>query len=493
MNMSSDHDGLTKKTRSTLSEQHHWEADLKLIVEGIASQIGEDFFQACVHYLAELLQVQYALIAEFIDGEEPTAKVLAFWAGDQLGPSFEYVLAGTPCGIVIEKGLQIYDSGIQEKFPEDTDLVTMNAESYLGVAICNSQGDTIGHLAALHTQPLNRSYEEQEAILKIFAARSAAEIERQITEQALKQQNQRLEETLMELKRTQAQLIHAEKMSSLGQMVAGIAHEINNPISFIDGNLVYASDHCDGLLKAIQLYQQEYPQPSDVIQEEIEALDLDFMQADIKKIFESMQVGSQRIIDIVKSCRNFSRLDEATFKNVDIHEGLDSALILLHSRIHSNDYIPDIDVVKDYGELPPIYCFPDQLNQVFFNLLNNAIDALEEAQEKRNIKNKNTDNSKNTLRIRTYLHSSLDSDNKICISIADNGVGIPEEIQAKIFDPFFTTKPVGKGTGLGLSMSYQIITNLHHGALGCFSTVGQGTEFVISLPLRLHDDDSTDS
>ena len=487
MNISSEHTNLLEENRSVTSEQHHWEADLKLIVSGIASQIGEDFFQVCVHYLAELLQVQYALIAEFIDGEEPKAKVLAFWAGDQLGPNFEYILTGTPCGVVIEKGLQIYDSGIQEKFPEDTDLVTMKAESYLGVAICNSQGKIIGHLAALHTQPLSRSYEEQEAILRIFAARSAAEIERQITEQKLKQQNQRLEETLMELKRTQAQLIQAEKMSSLGQMVAGIAHEINNPVNFIQGNLAYASEHYENLLEIIQLYQNEYPHPREVIQKKLESLDLDFIQIDIKKILQSMDIGSQRISDIVKSCRNFSRLDESAFKVVDIHEGLESALMILQSRIHPSDRISGINVVKEYGELPHIYCSPEQLNQVFFNLINNAIDALEEANQAQN--SEDIVNKYNTVWIRTSLNSTMGADNKISISISDNGTGIPDEIRAKIFDPFFTTKPVGKGTGLGLSVSYQIITNLHDGTLSCHSTVGQGTEFVVSLPLCLNADE----
>jgi len=207
------------------------------------------------------------------------------------------------------------------------------------------------------------------------------------------------------------------------------------------------------------LYQQEYPQPSKVIQEELESLDLDFIQTDITKILQSMQVGSQRISDIVKSCRNFSRLDESTFKVVDIHEGLESALVILQSRLHSNDRPFKIDVVKEYGKLPHIYCSPEQLNQVFFNLLNNAIDALEEAHQKRNTED--IVNQQNILWIRTYLNPEMGEDNKVFISIADNGMGIPDEIRAKIFDPFFTTKPVGQGTGLGLSVSYEIITNLH--------------------------------
>ena len=484
MNTSSHHSNSKEETTSILPIQNDWEADLRLIVAGIASQIGEKFFRTCVRYLAELLEVEYAFIAEFIDGEEPKAQVLAFWSGNQFGPNFDYALAGTPCGIVMEKGLRIYHSGIQEKFPEDEDLVTMKAESYLGIAIRNSQDKIVGHIAALHTKPLTRSYEEQEAILKIFAARSAAEIERQITEQKLKEQNQRLEETLMELKHTQAQLIQAEKMSSLGHMVAGIAHEINNPINFIHGNLVHASEYYDDLLYLIQLYQQEYPNPSEVILDELESIDLDFMETDIKRLLESMRIGSQRIRNIVKSSRNFSRLDESTFKVVDIHEGLESALMILQSRIHSNDLLSEIDIVKEYGKLPYIYCSPEQLNQVFFNLINNAIDALEQANEKCNTGD--IVNKHNKLSIRTYLNSEMDGDkNFVFISIADNGIGIPDEIRAKIFDPFFTTKPVGKGTGLGLSISYQIITNLHNGTLSCNSTCGKGTEFVVAIPIGI--------
>ena len=194
------------------SGRRHWEEDLKLIVEGIASQIGEEFFRACAQYLAELLGIKYAFIAEFIDGEFPEANVLSFWAGDDFGPNFRYSLAGTPCSLVVKDGLQIYERDIQAMFPEDKDLVDLGAESYLGIAIYDSRKNVIGHLAGLHTQPLDRRCEEQEAILKIFAARSAAEIERQANEKALKEQNQRLKTALRDLKQAQAQLVKAEKL-----------------------------------------------------------------------------------------------------------------------------------------------------------------------------------------------------------------------------------------------------------------------------------------
>lgn len=464
-------------TQSTPSDHRHWEADLKLIVEGIASQIGEDFFRACVRYLAELLQIRYALIAEFIDGDAPKAKTLAFWSGDDFGSNFDYVLNGTPCGVVLEQGLQIYECEIQQKFPKDIDLVTMGAESYLGIPICNSHGKPIGHIAGLHIQPLNRSYDEQAAILKIFAARSAAEIDRQLTERELKQQNLRLETALEQLKQTQSQLIHAEKMSSLGNMVAGIAHEINNPISFIHGNLGHAHEYFENLLQLIQLYQQEYPQPSPMIQEKLKSLDLGFIQTDLKQLLQSMQVGSRRIGEIVKSCRSFSRLDESVSKWVYIHEGLEATLVMVESRLQGGEPSSRIDIIKEYGNLPPIYCFSAQINQVFLNLLNNAIDTLKEADLKRTVDERMVNTNK------IWIRTVAIAEQRIQISISDNGLGIPAEIQAKIFDPFFTTKPVGQGTGLGLSVSYQIITDLHKGTIEVNSEIGKGTEFCIRLPI----------
>jgi signal transduction histidine kinase len=299
--------------------------------------------------------------------------------------------------------------------------------------------------------------------------------QRQRIQLELSQSNETLRQTLIKLQKA-LEVVQAEKMSGLGQLVAGIAHEINNPISFIHGNLTYASQYYDELLKLIQLYQQEYPHPSLVIQQEIQALDFDFIQQDIKQLLQSMQTGSLRISEIIKSLRNFSRLDEATSKVVNIHEGLESALMILQSRLKPSDRHSGIEVMKEYEELPEISCSPGQINQVLMNLLNNAIDALEEAEQGR---------SPETIQnypSRIWICTDQLSDRYIRIRIKDNGNGIPTQIQHQIFNPFFTTKPVGKGTGLGLSICYQIIES-HHGRINVISDPAWGTEFSIELPI----------
>jgi signal transduction histidine kinase len=283
-----------------------------------------------------------------------------------------------------------------------------------------------------------------------------------------------LENALRKLQQTQAQLLQSEKMSSLGQMVAGIAHEINNPINFIHGNLVPAAEYIQDLLRLVELYQQNYPHPVPVIQEEILAIDLDFLKSDLVKLLQSMRVGTERIREIVLSLRNFSRLDEAELKQVDVHEGLDSTLMILEHRCKAKSDRSEIKIIREYGKLPLIECYPGQLNQVFMNILTNGIDALEEKAKKGNSSLKNLE-----IRIRTQV---IDN-NWIAITIADTGSGIPQHKLAKIFDPFFTTKDVGKGTGLGLSISYQIVVERHRGKLYCHSTPGEGTEFVIEIPV----------
>ncbi|TAF36440.1 MAG: PAS domain S-box protein [Oscillatoriales cyanobacterium] len=280
-------------------------------------------------------------------------------------------------------------------------------------------------------------------------------------------QTQQLEQTLHQLQRTQTQLIQSEKMSSLGQLVAGVAHEINNPVNFIYGNLSYTSEYTDNLLKLLQLYEQEYPQPSPKILDAREAFEVDYIVEDLPKIVTSMKVGADRIRDIVLSLRTFSRLDEAEMKQVDIHEGI--------NRLKNKPDRAPINIIKEYGDLPLVECYPGQLNQVFMNLLSNAIDAVEMEINK-------PDRTDNILAI--TIRTELTDNNSVAMRIADTGSGMSENVKLRLFDPFFTTKPIGKGTGLGLAISHSIVVEKHGGELTCNSVLGEGSEFAIEIPLR---------
>jgi signal transduction histidine kinase len=280
---------------------------------------------------------------------------------------------------------------------------------------------------------------------------------------SLNQLIQQVATQIQELKQAQAQLIQSEKMSSLGQMVAGIAHEINNPVNFIYGNLEYANDYTQELLELVHLYQRHYPQPVTEIQNKLKDVDLDFLREDLPKVLSSLHVGAERIRQIVLSLRHFSHLDEAEMKQVDIYQEIDNTLLIMSHRLNSN-----IEVIKQYESLALIECYPAQLNQVFMNILSNAIDELLAHNE--------------FAHKQIVIQTRLLDDNQIEVRIRDNGPGIAPEIQDKIFDPFFTTKPVGQGTGMGLAICYQIVEK-HHGKIEVISELGQGAEFVVTLPV----------
>ncbi|MEH1856832.1 MAG: GAF domain-containing protein [Nostoc sp.] len=292
-----------------------------------------------------------------------------------------------------------------------------------------------------------------------------------------------LEQTLHELQETQIRLIQTEKMSGLGQLVAGVAHEINNPVNFIYGNLCHASDYTEQLLEILRLYQLHYPHPHSEIKAAIEAIDFEFLVEDLPKIMTSMQVGTDRIRSIVLSLRNFSRLDESENKRVDLHEGIDNTLLILQHRLKGNAESARIEVIKDYGNIPRVECYAGQMNQVFMNIFSNAIDALEVGRGKWRDRGDKENNSCPIPTIQISTKVSADN-SRLLIRISDNGLGMNEDVKKRIFDPFYTTKPVGKGTGLGLAISYQIIVEKHGGIMECISEPSKGTEFWIEIPVK---------
>ncbi|MEH2332979.1 trifunctional serine/threonine-protein kinase/ATP-binding protein/sensor histidine kinase [Nostoc sp.] len=389
-----------------------------------------------------------------------------------------------------KENLVLDDASHTERFVSDNYIIANQPKSVLCSPFAH-QGKLTGVLYLENNLTTGAFTAERLEVLNLLTSQVSISIENarlytnlhiysqelEISETQAREKAKQLEHTLDELKLTQSQMVQSEKMSSLGQLVAGVAHEINNPVSFIYGNLTYVNNYVKDLMSVIQLYQQQNQNLPPKVQNEIDAVDLDFLMEDLPKLLASMQVGTDRIRQIVLSLRNFSRLDEAEVKAVNIHEGIDSTLMILQNRLKPQPDSPGIQVIQEYGNLPPVECYPGQLNQVFMNLLANAIDSLEEFNEHRTYAD--IARQPSIITIRTTIEGDV-----AVIRIADNGSGIGENVQTQLFTPFFTTKPVGKGTGLGLSISYQIVTNKHRGQLECVSVLGGGAEFIVSIPLQ---------
>ncbi|TVU52277.1 MAG: PAS domain S-box protein [Arthrospira sp. PLM2.Bin9] len=405
------------------------------------------------------------------------SSISEIYPGDALRPVSKYILAG--------EMMRIDDIATCPTPTIRNFFLVLECRSVLILPI-QTQQDTKGALVLAHCQDIHYWTHSEVALLEAIAnqlviALNQAELYATTQEAArmAQAQTETLEATLNQLQQAQVQLVQSEKMSSLGQMVAGLAHEINNPVSFIYGNITHAKEYARDLLGVIELYQKHYPQAHPEITEEIEAIDLEFLIEDLPRLFQSMTLGADRIRDIIKSLRTFARLDESEVKYINLHENIDSTLMILDNRRKEKPNHPAIQVYKQYGDIPQIECYAGQLNQVFLNLINNAIDAICDRYKKQTLQQIINDPGM------IWISTMLTEEKTVQIRIADNGIGISPDIISKVFDPFYTTKPVGSGTGLGLSTSYQIIVEKHGGTLRCVSQESVGSEFVMEIPLKL--------
>jgi PAS domain S-box-containing protein len=485
-----------QESETQLRQKAQQEALLNRVSSQIRQSLDLDTILATtVQQIRSLLQIDRCLFMWYLPNAEPPAWDVVHQAKNE---DLFSILGYYPADVTGSLGQTLSNLEIYRVDDIDTILdpverqffQSLGYKSLLDVPIQTGSG-AIGVVACIeHNYVRSWTDEEVELLqavcdqLAIAIAQAELYAQSQNSARIAQEKAQQLEQALRELQQTQAQLIQTEKMSSLGQLVAGVAHEINNPVNFIHANLTHVNQYTQDLLRLIHLYQKHYPQPNPEIETEIEDIDLDFLLQDLPKIFNSMNTGTDRIRQIVLSLRNFSRLDEAEMKPVDIHEGIDNTLLILQNRLKANPDRAEIQLIKEYGNLPKIECYAGQLNQVFMNLLTNAIDALEEVIANRSLLKGNRQENANYPLPKIRIITELFNNSWIKIRIADNGYGIPEKLKNYLFDPFFTTKPVGKGTGLGLAISYQIVVEKHGGQLDCISAPGQGTEFAIAIPIR---------
>jgi PAS domain S-box-containing protein len=446
----------------------HSFADQQALINRITAQIRNTLnvttiLNTTIKALSELLDVDWCAFAWY--GPEPAVWQVVedqSWDGQSWVGQYRASEINKAILHLETQRLDRIDPESEIGYPEF--LRTSGAQSRLCVPL-KTQRNQLGMILCDH-RTQHHWTDDEVVLVQSVAYQLAIAIDQAELYNDSRAKGKALQHTLQELKRAQAQMVQNEKMSSLGQLVAGIAHEINNPVNFIHGNVDYTKVYVADLLKLVEQYQKYYPEPVAEINQAMEAIDLDFLRRDFPKILDSMQLGTARINEIVESLRSFSRLDETGLKVVDLHKGMDSALMILQSRIN---HFPVIEIVKNYGEIPFVECLAGEINQVFMNILVNAIDALREA---------GPDYARQIV-----ITTEETSPDQITIRIANNGPAIAIDIQHRIFDPFFTTKPVGQGTGMGMAISYQIITEKHHGQLICHSQGGQGTEFVIQLPI----------
>lgn len=372
-------------------------------------------------------------------------------------------------------------------------LLKENPATYdIPVIFMTALSDTVDKVKGLSigaVDYITKPFQTEEVLARINVHLKLRSLMKQLAEQKMQLEQRVAERTaelsnaLHELQQSQLQLVQSEKMSTLGQLVAGVAHEINNPVGFLTGNLSHLSEYTSDLINHLQLYGNHYPNPVLEIATNAKAIYLDDLFKDLPEIISSMNVGIERISNISTSLRNFSRSDTSTKGAFDIYEGIDSTLLILKHRLKANGKRPEIEVIKKYVELPLVECYAGQLNQVFMNLISNAIDALEEVIGNGSSTKGDRQETTNSLLPKIYINTEVFND-WVQISIKDNGPGMSPEVKEQVFNQFFTTKSVGKGTGLGLSISRQIVEDKHQGKLRCISALGQGTEFIIEIPIK---------